>query len=326
MFLAIDEIRGKINDKASRGEAFIFIIDFELTRGLVMSPEAAAQEGILFNIRGKCNHSGAFSANTGSLVFNAFPMAFDDYIKPFSKVQQHLRHGDTYLLNLTFPTRIKTNLTLEDIFHRSTAPYRLLFAGKFVVFSPECFVRIGQGSISTFPMKGTIRADIPDAGNVIIGKRKELLEHNTIVDLLRNDLSIVSDRVAVKRFRYLSRLQTNRGDLLQVSSEITGRFRGNYLGKLGDILLRLLPAGSVSGAPKERTLQIIREVEGAPRGFYTGVFGYFDGKDLESAVMIRYIEQRTDGLYFRSGGGITALSDPEEEYREMTDKVYVPFI
>jgi para-aminobenzoate synthetase component 1 len=175
-------------------------------------------------------------------------------------------------------------------------------------------------------MKGTIRAELPEAEKRIIENRKELFEHNTIVDLLRNDLSMVSDRVEVQRFRFISRIMTNRGELLQVSSEITGRFRGTYCGKMGDILLRMLPAGSVSGAPKERTLQIIRDVEGTPRGFYTGVFGFFNGRSLDSAVMIRFIENTGSGLRFRSGGGVTALSNAEEEYREMTDKVYVPFI
>jgi para-aminobenzoate synthetase component 1 len=85
----------------------------------------------------------------------------------------------------------------------------------------------------------------------------------------------------------------------------------------------LLPAGSISGAPKKRTLEIIREAEGEPRGYYTGVFGIFDGQNLDSAVMIRFIEQSEKGLLYRSGGGITNLSQPEAEYQEMLDKVYL---
>ena len=88
---------------------------------------------------------------------------------------------------------------------------------------------------------------------------------------------------------------------------------------------KLLPAGSISGAPKQKTVEIIREAERSDRGYYTGVFGIFDGRDLDSAVNIRYIEQTDHGLQFRSGGGITAMSKMEDEYQEMMDKVYVPF-
>ena len=79
----------------------------------------------------------------------------------------------------------------------------------------------------------------------------------------------------------------------------------------------LLPAGSVTGAPKKRTVELITAIEPEPRGYYTGVFGVFDGKNLDSAVMIRLIEERTDGYYYRSGGGITYRSVAEQEYQEI---------
>ena len=119
-------------------------------------------------------------------------------------------------------------------------------------------------------------------------------------------------------------VQTHRGALLQASSRIAGRLPAGYPARIGELLFRLLPAGSVSGAPKRRTVEIIRAIEGEPRGYYTGVFGYFDGRRLDSAVMIRYIERQADGFYYRSGGGITAMSREEEEYRELIHKIYVP--
>ena len=88
----------------------------------------------------------------------------------------------------------------------------------------------------------------------------------------------------------------------------------------------MLPAGSVTGAPKEKTVQIIRETEPFERGFYTGICGYFDGESLDSAVMIRFIEKTDNEMVFRSGGGITARSDASSEYLEMIDKVYVPVV
>jgi para-aminobenzoate synthetase component 1 len=89
--------------------------------------------------------------------------------------------------------------------------------------------------------------------------------------------------------------------------------------------MKLLPAGSITGAPKPSTMKIIEEAEGYDRGYYTGVMGYFDGENFESAVMIRYIENIDGNLVFKSGGGITVLSNAEHEYQELIDKVYLPF-
>ena len=93
---------------------------------------------------------------------------------------------------------------------------------------------------------------------------------------------------------------------------------------MGEIIWNLLPAGSISGAPKTKTIDIIQSVEERQRGYYTGVYGYFDGENLDSAVAIRYIEQEDNALYYWSGGGITAYSKIEEEYQELKDKIYVP--
>ncbi len=140
----------------------------------------------------------------------------------------------------------------------------------------------------------------------------------------QNYLSLVAENVQVNRFRYIEKIKTNQKDLLQVSSEIVGSLPGDYLKHIGSILISLLPAGSISGAPKKKTLQIIREAEKEKRSFYTGVFGYFDGKNLDSSVMIRFIEQEDGTFYYRSGGGITSQSEVEKEYQEAIDKIYVP--
>ena len=143
---------------------------------------------------------------------------------------------------------------------------------------------------------------------------------------MRNDLNQVALGVRVKRFKYLSALHTSRGELLQMSSEITGQVdRSAETFDIAQLLLPLLPAGSISGAPKARTLELIREAEGEKRGFYTGIAGYFDGKDLDTAVLIRYVEQTPSGSYdYRSGGGITIHSQCEAEYHECLQKIYIP--
>jgi para-aminobenzoate synthetase component 1 len=202
--------------------------------------------------------------------------------------------------------------------------YKLLFNDQFLVFSPETFIRINNNKIFSYPMKGTIDAAIPNAEEVILTDEKEKAEHITIVDLIRNDLSLVSENVHVSRFRYMDKINTSNKDLLQVSSEITGTLPDDWTSRLGNILISLLPAGSVSGAPKQKTLQIITEAEKEKRGYYTGVFGYFDGQSLDSGVMIRFIEQDNNQLYYRSGGGITTQSDAKTEYQEAIDKIYVP--
>lgn len=239
-------------------------------------------------------------------------------------MREELAAGNSYLLNLTYPTRIETDLSLEDVFHFTAARYRILVPGRFVCFSPELFVRIADGVISSRPMKGTISAAVPGAREKVLSDPKELAEHTTIVDLIRNDLNAVATGVAVERFRYVDAVPTNNGDILQVSSLITGRLPGDYRGRLGEILFELLPAGSVTGAPKRKTVEIIERTEPSPRGYYTGVAGYFDGTVLESCVLIRFIEETADGLVYRSGGGITVRSDAEAEYEEMVTKVYVP--
>lgn len=173
-------------------------------------------------------------------------------------------------------------------------------------------------------MKGTIRADIPNALEIILNDSKEAAEHATIVDLLRNDLSMVASDVEVARFRYNELVNTNYGAIYQISSEIRGTLPPHYENRLGEILLSLLPAGSVTGAPKEKTVDIINSVELCPRGFYTGVFGIWDTCGLDSAVMIRFIRNNNGKLVYHSGGGITFQSNWESEYNEIIDKVYVP--
>lgn len=213
---------------------------------------------------------------------------------------------------------------MSFLFEQSKARYKLLFRDEFLVFSPEIFVQIKDGKLFSFPMKGTIDANIPNAREKIINDPKEFAEHVTIVDLIRNDLSQVASNVKVKRFRYMEEIRTHGKNLLQVSSEIVGDLTLGYASRIGDLILSLLPAGSVSGAPKSKTVEIIRTAEEEKRGYYTGVFGYFDGVNLDSGVMIRYIERSGDKLFYRSGGGITTQSNARTEYQELIDKVYVP--
>ncbi|EFM98277.1 Uncharacterized pabA-like protein [Actinobacillus pleuropneumoniae serovar 11 str. 56153] len=225
---------------------------------------------------------------------------------------------------MTYPTEIQTNYSLEELFFASSAKYKLWLKGRFVCFSPETFVRIQQNKIYSYPMKGTINANEPNAAEKLMQSDKEFTEHNTIVDLIRNDLALVSQNIQVTKYRYLEKVNTYRGAIYQTSSEICGELNKNWQASIGSLLAKLLPAGSISGAPKEKTVEIIQQAEIEQRGYYTGIFGYFDGENLESAVAIRFIEQNNERLLFRSGGGITAKSVLNDEYNELLEKVYVP--
>ncbi len=315
-----------MNSLGRRKQPFIFIIDFDCTHPIVLPLEEVDPFLIRYDICGvrNCPPQNSSVTMREAIGLKKFPISFETYKTAFEYVTACQRAGDSYLCNLTFPTPIEIDLTLDDIFACACAPYRLLVRDKFVVFSPEPFVRIANGVISTYPMKGTIRADNPNAEKIILGDEKEFAEHLTIVDLLRNDLSIMAKQVRVEKFRYVERIETSHGALLQVSSKITGALPDNYHEIIGDIVTSLLPAGSVTGAPKKRTVEIIKQAESCERGYYTGVFGRFDGNVLDSAVMIRFMEQTHDGLVYKSGGGITVYSDAEKEYRELIDKVYVP--
>lgn len=301
---------------------FLFIVDFEMRDPIIMKLEDVALNEVLYFVNGVTN--AGKKNNNGSNVLSAIAGQFLDYERKFNKVRQHLEYGDTFLTNLTISTEVILSESLREIFFQSDSKYKLLFRDQFLVFSPETFIKISDGRIFSYPMKGTIDASITDAREKILADKKELAEHVTIVDLIRNDLSQVASNVTVNRFRYVEEVRTRSRNLLQVSSEISGELEGNYAASMGDILVKLLPAGSVTGAPKPKTVEIIRAVEENPRGFYTGVFGYFDGNNLDSGVMIRFIEKKGNKYFYRSGGGITTQSVAELEYQEAIDKVYVP--
>ena len=247
------------------------------------------------------------------------------YKNQFEKIQENIRSGNTYITNLTTTTNIDTTYNLEEIYTMANAKFKLYFKDEFICFSPERFVKCENNKIFTYPMKGTIDANIKNATTQILEDEKELAEHTMVVDLLRNDLSVVASDVKVDKFRYCETIEAGDKKLIQVSSQIQGTLQDNWHENIGNILTSLLPAGSITGTPKKKTIQIIEDTESHQREFFSGIFGVFDGKKLDSAVMIRFIQKDDDdSLIYKSGGGITSDSDMESEYNEMIDKVYIP--
>ena len=346
------------------------LFDFEGRRNF---PEAKNE-----NLKEKISEEISEKENSSKTTWQIEPPLYDDYERSFGIVKNNIMAGNSYLTNLTCKVPVSCNLSLEDIFNQAKGKYKLLLRKKrtqaedkthlkeeevqlkeeeeaqnkahlkeenieenlnpFVCFSPETFIRIKGGRIYSYPMKGTLDASLPDAEKQLMEDRKEAAEHATIVDLIRNDLSRVAENVRVDKYRYIDVLHTNKGDILQTSSEISGRLPEDYPHHLGEILAAQLPAGSITGAPKDKTMQIIQEAEGYNRGFYTGIMGIYDQGELNSAVMIRFIEEEvfpskteeeknseaSRKLYFKAGGGITSKSDCQKEYEEVIQKIYLP--
>jgi len=314
-----------MNELGKEQRPFFFMIDFKQHNNLVLPLDEIDSAEIQFEMEHysvKKTQSPDFSEEV-SISHDGYSKYA--YATQFNQVVSEIKKGNSFLVNLTCETPIHLNCDLRQIFQKAEAKYKLLYKDQFVVFSPETFLRIEKGVISSFPMKGTIDATLPNACETIMNNPKEKAEHCTIVDLIRNDLSMVAENVQVVRFRYVDELTTDSGKLLQVSSEISGTLPKNYNAEIGDILFKLLPAGSITGAPKSKTVEIILNAETYDRGFYTGAFGVFDGQSLDSAVMIRFIEKTAQGLVYKSGGGITAFSNLDDEYDEMLKKIYVPF-
>jgi len=321
MMLNKGEARQIINNLAYQKEPFLFIIDYDCNKNIVLPLSEVDASKILFDLQGVSNIGKGLSKKK-HISLEVSPVGIDTYQKAFNRIESALKLGNTYLANLTFETPINTSSTLLEIFASSKAKYKLWYDDKFVVFSPETFIQINDNEISSFPMKGTIDASIPNAKKTLLENKKELAEHVTIVDLIRNDMSIYANHVAVDKFRYIDEIKTNGKTLLQISSEIKGLLKPNT--EMGDLIFSLLPAGSITGAPKRKTIEILSETENYARGYYTGVFGVFDGSQLDSGVMIRFIEKQGEKMVYKSGGGIHVLSDGRAEYQELIDKIYVP--
>jgi para-aminobenzoate synthetase component 1 len=310
-----NSFRDTLNKFGAEKKPFFFCVSYDKQEFFIEHIEN--RDDVLFSFEN--------SSSENSVNIQKTPISLQSYKKAFDKLQEEIKSGNTYLANLTSKTDIsfENEMTLADIYNNSSAKFKLLFKDQFVCFSPERFVKIKDNKIYTFPMKGTIDASTKDAKEKILNDTKELSEHTMIVDLLRNDLSMVASKVRVEKFRYIDKIKAGDKHLLQVSSKISGELESDWIDCIGDIFDVILPAGSITGTPKKKTVEILKQVEEYDRGFFSGIFGTFDGKSLDSAVMIRFVEKTEKGFIYKSGGGITIDSDFRSEYQEMIDKVYI---
>jgi len=321
MWLSAQEGFERINRLGASKTPFLFVISYDKTK-IFAQPLDKLDGDILYKLEDWRNYPVV--KRERSYRFSSSPIDYPTYREAIERIQEEIRSGNTYLLNLTFPATVQTDLTLKEIFLYARAKFKLYFKGEFVCFSPERFVEISHNTIATYPMKGTIDANLPDARTRILNDEKEMAEHVMIVDLMRNDLGIIGSNVKVEKFRYIDKIKAGEKELLQVSSKITATLESNWHTQIGTMLDKITPAGSISGTPKKKTTEIIAETENYERGFYTGVFGVFNGESLQSGVMIRFMEKQGSKLYYKSGGGITIDSDSRSEYEELIDKIYLP--
>ena len=255
----------------------------------------------------------------------------EQYFEAFYKIQEYIKAGDCYQINLTqeFKANFLGSLLnkAEDLWNLTNAPYAgYLKLDQFELLScsPELFIEFNQNKqIKTRPIKGTM----PRYENIekdfiskqtLKNSQKDQAENVMIVDLLRNDLSIYANTGSVKTTQLFEIESFNQ--VHHMVSEIVATLKDDI--NPMQMLLSALPGGSITGAPKIRAMQIIEELEEEARGAYCGTLGYFnfDGTGRWN-ILIRSFQQYKNQLSLWAGGGITIASNAEAEYQESLDKI-----
>ena len=259
----------QMNQWGKAAKPFLFLVDYRGMQTLLLPLDEIDPDHLLYDFSGVTNAAGRPPEPLPlPLQWSVVPPTPEAYAAAFHTVVHHLKRGDSFLTNLTCRLPLTTNLSLRQMFHHASARYRLWWDDCLVCFSPEIFVQISEGKIHSFPMKGTLDAHLPNARALLLDNPKEAAEHATIVDLIRNDLSTIVTEVHVVRYRYVDTIATHSGALLQTSSEVVGTLPEDYPARLGTLLFRLLPAGSITGAPKPKTMDIIAAAETYERGHF----------------------------------------------------------
>lgn len=195
------EIINQLNQLAKENEPFLFVINYEGTEAYIRKLSEIDPAACLYDFEGVSN-AGTMASQPlpSSILWDVEAPLYEDYEKSFEVVERHIKAGDTHLVNLTSPVAVRCNLSLEEIFLHTQGKYKLMLKNGdqgFVCFSPETFVRINEGRIYSYPMKGTIDATLPNAEQIIMADEKEAAEHVSVVELISEDLSRVSSDVRV---------------------------------------------------------------------------------------------------------------------------------
>ena len=276
-------------------------------------------------------HNGKkIEERNGRLLGEVTPLfekqAFCDMVE---KGKHHIKEGDIFQIvlsnRLSAPfegSLLNTYRVLRTI---NPSPYMFYFSGTDVEVagaSPETLVKLKDGVLHTFPLAGTRpRGKTPEEDKALeedlLKDEKELAEHNMLVDLGRNDLGKISKfgTVEVEKLHSIERYS----HVMHIGSTVRGEIRDNK--DAFDAIEAVLPAGTLSGAPKIRACQLIGELENNKRGIYGGAIGYIDfAGNMDTCIAIRLVFKKNGKVFVRSGAGIVADSDPEKEYQECLNK------
>ena len=252
--------------------------------------------------------------------------AYADMVK---KAQHYIHEGDIFQVVLSNPLRAQADGSLFDTYRvlRATnpSPYMFYFSSDDIEIagaSPETLVKLQDGALSTFPLAGTRpRGQTPEEDRQLeaelLSDEKERAEHNMLVDLGRNDIGKISKIGSVKVDSYMEVLRYSH--VMHIGSTVTGTLRDDM--DCMDAVDAILPAGTLSGAPKFRACEIIEELEQSRRGIYGGAVGYIDfAGNLDVCIAIRLVYKKNGSICIRSGAGIVSDSDPLKEAAECVNK------
>ena len=245
------------------------------------------------------------------------------------KAKRHIVDGDIFQIVLSNRLCAEYEGSLLNTYRilrtSNPSPYMFYFSGTDVEIagaSPETLVKLEDGVLHTFPLAGTRprgKTDEQDKAleSELLADEKELAEHNMLVDLGRNDLGRISKfgTVRVERYKCIQRFS----HVMHIGSTVRGEIRDDC--DALDAVKAVLPAGTLSGAPKIRACQLIAELENNKRGLYGGAIGYIDFTgNLDTCIAIRSAFKKNGKVFVRSGAGIVADSVPENEYQESINK------
>lgn len=253
----------------------------------------------------------------------------EEYCAMVNRGKHYIKEGDIFQVVLSNRLEAQIEGSLLDAYRvlRTTnpSPYMFYFSGndgEIVGASPETLVKLEKDRLYTFPLAGTRPRGASEAEDMalereLLGDEKERAEHNMLVDLGRNDIGRISEIGSVRVEKYMS--VERYSHVMHIGSTVSGRIRGDK--DALDAVEAILPAGTLSGAPKLRACEIINELENNKRGIYGGAIGYisFTG-NLDTCIAIRLAFSKNGKVFVRSGAGIVADSVPEKEYRECIQK------
>lgn len=315
--IAFDNVKQKI----------ILITNIELDKDLNVEYEKALKR---LNSIKELLHTGKKSFEGGKLLGEVTPLfSNDEFSDMIGKAKHHIKEGDIFQIVLS--NRLQANFegSLFDTYRVlrtvNPSPYMFYFSGTDVEVagaSPETLVKLEDGILHTFPLAGTrprgkSEKEDKELETELLADEKELAEHNMLVDLGRNDLGKISKfgSVVVEKFHSIERYS----HVMHIGSTVRGEIRPEY--DVLNALEAVLPAGTLSGAPKIRACQLIEELENNKRGIYGGAIGYIDFTgNMDTCIAIRLAYKKNGKVFIRSGAGIVADSDPDKEYMESINK------